>query len=152
MEGVRMRKLWWVAAGGVVAGLLWASVASGQTPTINPTKVVFDSVNHGTVCPADACILGYTVEVWGVGVDPGTGSPISSSTLDKSKVATTGTTPAYRALLADCTPPVAPPPGTQVVIRLVAVGQYLSSARSVASNPFVRATAPGTPSGVAVSP
>ena len=145
-----MRRL----SGLIAAALLVAGVnlAWAQTPLINPTRVLFDSPSHTVVCPADACVVNYTVEVWGVGVDPATGSPISTSTLDKTKVTTTGSTPAYRALLSDCVPMVAPPPGVQVVVRMVAVGTYLSSARSNASNPFVRATAPATVSGVAVAP
>ena len=137
----------------LLLGMLgWAGVAAAQTPLINPTRVLFDSANHTTTCPADACVVTYTVEVWALGADPTVGNPISTSTLDKTKVATTGSTPAYRALLSDCVPMVAPPPGVQVVVRMVAVGTYLSSARSNASNPFVRATAPATVSGVAVAP
>ena len=140
---------WWLWGLMVVVG---ASSAWAQTPVINPSRVEFDSVDHAVACPGDNCITGYRVEVWLPTVDPATGSPISTSTLEKTKVTTTGGTPAYRALLSDCVPMVAPPPGVQVVVRMVAVGTYLSSARSNASNPFVRATAPATVSGVAVAP
>lgn len=124
-------------------GLVLLPVAAwAQTPVVNPSKVLFDSPDHTVACPADACLVSYTVEVWGIGVDPATGAPVSTSTLPKSAVQPTGATPAYQAQLADCVPPVSAPPGQTVVLRMVAVGPYLSSARSNGSNPFVRSVAP----------
>ena len=137
----------------VMLGLLgWAASGWAQTTVTNPSRVEFDSADHGVACPADSCITGYRVEVWLPTVDPATGSPVSQNVVAKGVVATTGASPAYKIDRAAWGVSFAP--GTTYVLRLVAVGQgTVESARSLPSGPFVRTATPASvPSAVAVKP
>lgn len=127
----------------LLLGLLLLPLGAGaQTILINPSKVEFDSADHAVACPADSCISGYRVELWLQGVDPATGSPISQTVVTKTNVATTGTTPAYR-IERTYWPPY--PPGQNLVIRLVAVGQGgVESAKSLPTGPFARLANPAS--------
>lgn len=136
-----MRNRWWQLLLWTCACCGWAAMATAQT-VYNPKIVQFDSPDHATL------VGSYTVEFWMVGVDPATGKPVSTYTLDKSKVTTLGTTsPMYQANLADLTPVPAIPIGSTYVARLLAVGMDTSmiSPRSDPSNPFASAVVPRSP-------
>ena len=119
-----------------------AAPLAGQT-VYNPTTIEFDSPDHATV-------TAYQVEYWVAGVDPATGSPVSSGTLPLSAI--TSTAPTYRALLSAISPILGIPVGQTYVARLRAVGVTpdLVSERSPASNPFASASVPRTPLAVSV--
>jgi hypothetical protein len=131
--------------------LLFATALLALLPTpasaqlYNPKTLEFNSPDHATTCPADACVSGYQVEYWLAATDPLTGSPVTSAALDKAKMTNvTGTT--YRAALTDLVPLPAVPIGQTYVIRVIAKGATadLMSARSEPSVPFVLAAAPRT--------
>jgi hypothetical protein len=128
----------------VMVALLWAGTASAQSLVYNPRYIDFESPNHTTACPADACVSSYIVEYWLAGVDPATGAPFMTMTLAKDKVVSSGGLPIYRAAMADLTPVPVIPVGQTYVVRMVAVGATpeLKSARSDPSNSFAAAGAP----------
>ncbi len=125
--------------GLVVVCCVGAVSAQAQT-VYNPTKVIFDSPDH------EAMVTSYVIEYWLPAVDPATGAPVTSGTIDKSVVTPNQTPPgAYQALLSAITPLPAVPVGTTYVARLKAIGAGGESARSSASNPFAYLSAPRPP-------
>ena len=143
-----MRRLMLVCA---LVALAAVPVGAQQT-VINPTKVEFDSANHATNCPADNCVASYLVELWLQGVDPASGAPVTSCTVPKTAVTQTGVpSPMYRALFSACTPILAAPSGQILVVRMVAAGDFVNSARSGASNPFVKANPAASPANLRVN-
>ena len=134
-----MRRLGWC-----IACLCLASLASAQT-VYNPTKVVFDSPDH------DTSVTSYVIEYWLPTVDPATGSPVTTGTIQKTAVSANPAPPGvYQALLSAITPLPAVPVGTSYVARMKAIGEGGESMRSSASNPFVFQSAPRSPAAVSI--
>jgi len=145
---------WKVALAALGLMLALSPPAIGQV-IYNPTTILFDSPDHATGCPGTACVDHYVVEYWLQGVDPATGSPVSTATLLKAKViANNPGPPAYKALLSDLTPLLGIPIGQTYVARVVAwnagTDPAFASARSAPSNPFASAGAPRSPLAVSL--
>lgn len=129
----------------LLASLLLSAIPVTAQTVYNPTRVQFDSPDH-------ALATQYVVEYWLPSVDPATGAPVTSGTIAKAQVTTTGqASPQYEALLSAVTPLPAVPTGTTYVARLkVRNAADQESVRSGASNPFAFLAAPRTPSAVSI--
>lgn len=129
----------------LLATLALASPASAQL-VYNPSVLEFVSVDHDIVCPADACVSGYTLEYWLASVDVGSGSPVTTASISRDMTVNV-INDQYRVDLSALTPLPAVPIGQTYVVRLIANGisPEIKSARSLASNPFVLAAAPRSP-------
>lgn len=130
----------------LLTALLCVAAPAGAQIVYNPSTLEFTSPDHVIVCPAEACVSGYTLEYWLQNVTPANGSPVTTASVSRD-MATNVSGNVYRVNLADLSPIPAVPIGQTYVVRLIAngVSPEIKSARSEASNPFALAAAPRTP-------
>jgi hypothetical protein len=137
----------WIVLFVWTAALLLAHAADAQSVVHNPTRVQFSSPDHATN------VSKYTVEYWLNTVDPATGTPFMTMTLAKADVTVFSETgPVYEALLSKLVPLPTLPVGQVYKATLTAHGldETQVSARSGASNPFDRTSAPATPTTLSI--